>query len=170
MDLRQLFVGTILLGISASLASAVAGPDTPVRSCQEASHSEITAHLDRWQRAVATGDADAIAAFFTDNAVLLPAVSEAPRHGKVAIRAYFAEFAGRHPLPMITTRSVMTGCGMATEMGAVRFQVTGTRKGTRMFVGGRYSTVLTEIDGRWLIAQQSLSLMPQLNRASPLAR
>src|SRR3990170_4781118 len=154
MDQRQLLVGTILLGISASLASAVAGPaDTPVRSCQEASHSEITAHLDRWQTAVATGDADAIAASYADDAVLLPAMSDAPRQGKAAIRAYFAEFTGRHPLPMITMRSVMTGCGMATEMGAARFQVTGARKGTRMFIGCRYSTVLTESDGRWLIAQ-----------------
>lgn len=170
MGMRQLLVSVILLNSSASLASAVAGPDTLHQTCREANPPEISALLDRWQTAVVIGDANAIAEFYADNAVLLPAIGEAPREGKAAIRAYFAAFVGRHPLPTITMRSVMAGCGMATEMGAARFQVTGARKGTRMFVGGRYSTVLTENDGRWLIAQQSLSLMPQLNRAAPLAR
>lgn len=170
MGMRQLLVGVFLLGTPASLASAVAGPNAPHRACQEANPSEVSALLDRWSAAVANGDADAIAEFYADNALLLPAIGEAPREGKPSIRAYFAAFADRHPMPTITMRSVMAGCGMATEMGAARFQVTGARKGTRMFVGGRYSTVLTESDGRWLIVQQSLTLMPQLNRAVPLAR
>lgn len=170
MTLNRLLLVTILLGIAPPLGRAVAGPDTPARSCREASPSEITALLDRWQAAVANGDADAIAEFYADDAILLPAMSEAPRNGKAAIRAYFAEFVGRHPLPTTTMRSVMVGCGMASEMGAARYRLTGARKGTRTFIGGRYSTVLTESEGRWLIVQQNLSLIPQLNRASLFAR
>lgn len=168
--MRQPLAAAILACISATLANAAAATDTPPSSCRQAIPSEVTALLNRWQTAVGTGDADAIAEFYAESAVLFPAMGENPRQGRAAIRSYFAEFAGRHPLPTVTMRSVMAGCGMATEMGTARFQVTGTRKGTRMFVGGRYSTVLMETNGRWLIAQQSLSMMPQLNRASPLAR
>ena len=139
------------------------------RTCLEANEGEVLAFIDRWHAAITAGRPDAVAELYADDAVLLPAESETPRKGKAAIRAYFAEFNDRHPALATTMRSVMAGCGMASEMGMVTFRITGQRKGTRMLVGGRTTTVLAHRDGRWLIVHQSLSLVPQPNRRIALA-
>jgi uncharacterized protein (TIGR02246 family) len=136
--------------------------------CAAAQARDIDDLTGRWQAALVAGDPDAIAALYAGDAVLLPAMGSAPLAGRAAIRAYFAAFVGRHALPTVTMRTVMAGCDMATEMGTARFLITGVRKGTRMFVAGRYTTVLTARDGQWLIAQQSLSLMPVPNRREGL--
>jgi uncharacterized protein (TIGR02246 family) len=164
---------TVLMLTAVAAMAALATPGrawAQAQACNTAPADKITELVERWQAAIAAGDADAITGLYAEDAVLLPATSEAPRMGRAAIRAYFVELASRHPLPTITMRSVMTGCGMASEIGTARYQVTGQRKGTRMFVGGRYTMVFTERDGRWQIAQQSLSLDPQLNRRTALAR
>jgi uncharacterized protein (TIGR02246 family) len=138
------------------------------RACSEARSSDIAEVMRGWQAAVANGDIETVTGYYIADAVLLPALGDGPLMGRAAIRDYFTMFGSRHPMPKITMQSVMSGCGMATEVGTATYQITGHRKGTRMLIGGRYTTVLVERDGRWLIAQQSLSLMPQPNRRLPL--
>lgn len=154
------------------VAVAMAGPAMAsaglARACTEARASDIAEVMRGWQAAVANGDIETVTGYYIDDAVLLPAVGDSPLMGRAAIRKYFTMFSARHPMPRITMQSVMSGCGMATEVGTAIYQLTGHRKGTRMFIGGRYTTVLVERDGQWLIAQQSLSLMSQPNRRLPL--
>jgi uncharacterized protein (TIGR02246 family) len=147
------------------VAAGAASAQAQSSACVEPRKEEIAAITSQWQAAIAAGNADAIAAHYAHDAVLMPAMSQDVLTGQAAIRAYFAEFAGRHPVPVATSSTIMTGCGMASDVGTMNYRVTGQRKGTRMLVGGRSSTVFVARDGRWLIAQQSLALLPQAYRS-----
>jgi uncharacterized protein (TIGR02246 family) len=138
--------------------------------CASASAEQI-AHLnDRWNATLAAGRPGDVEALYADDAVLVTAADAAPRIGRASIRAHLAEFRTRHPHLAIAMRSVTVGCNVAAVDGTSTFRVTGRRKGTRMFVGGRTSTRYEHRDGAWLIVRQELELTARPNRQTALAR
>ena len=91
------------------------------------------------------------------SAVLLSMLSGEPRAGKAAIRSYFEQYIRRHPQGQVNMRSIMVGCNLASDIGTYTYRLTGQRKGTRVAIGGRYSTLYEYRDGPWLIVQQHTS-------------
>jgi uncharacterized protein (TIGR02246 family) len=127
------------------------------RLCSKPSAETVTQLFDRWNAALATGDPDAVAALYADNAVLLPALSDRPIVGRDHIRAHFAQFLALHPQAAVTTRVVDTDCATAVDSGAFVFRVTGRRKGTRMLISGRYAIRYEFRDGDWHIISHRAS-------------
>ena len=146
---------SVLAMTLASLPSA-AGAEEPAK-CAVASTEMIVALSDRWNTALALGYPETLAGLYADDAVLLPMLSGEPRAGKAAIRSYFEQYIRRHPQGQVNMRSIMVGCNLASDIGTYTYRLTGQRKGTRVAIGGRYSTLYEYRDGQWLIVQQHTS-------------
>ncbi len=168
MKCRTLFV-SLVCALSLATIGGRASSETPTSQC---THDEAAAFdvVDSWRLALMSGSADAVADIYAEDAVLIPSATASPLVGRDEIRAFFTEFLARHPLPVIAMRSHMRTCDRAVEAGTATYRITGVRKGTRMFVTGRYKVELSYRDGRWLIGQQQLALMPLPNRRVLLDR
>ena len=75
------------------------------------------------------------------------------------------ELLQRHPQASVMSRTLETGCNVATESGVIVYRVTGKRKGTRMLLGGRYVTQYRFEDGAWRIGRHILDVRPIASRA-----
>lgn len=155
----------VAIGLLVGGTGAARATPPPAAQCVSASESEIATLSQSWSQALAAGRLDEVAAFYADNAVLMAEGMADPIAGRRQIRDWLARLAGRHAEPQVSMRSVVTACGLASEMAATKFKVTGVRKGTRMFIGGRSSTVWSHDGTRWRIVQQSLPTMLVPNRA-----
>ena len=155
----------IVLAALASLAAPFPAAAQPISMCAQVSEADIATLSDGWSKALAAGRVDELAGFYAEDAVLMAEGMADPIHGRAQIRAFLVTLAGRHAAPRFDMRNVRTACSIATEMAAVRIQVTGKRKGTRMFLGGRASTVWAHDGARWRIVQQSLPTMLVANRS-----
>jgi uncharacterized protein (TIGR02246 family) len=160
MPNHSLRVGAALYAICIWTVTALHLPATAATpsSCSERSRGELASVVDRWHSALGSGQLDRLEELYADDAVLLPATSAAPRVGTIEIRAFFSEFLERHPRLTVTMRTIVAGCDMGSEMGTIRYRVTGRRKGAHMLMEGRITTVFAQREGRWFIVQQSLSL------------
>jgi uncharacterized protein (TIGR02246 family) len=122
--------------------------------CAKASQDVIARQFDRWNRAVATGKAEAVARLYAEDAVLQAAPSDPPLIGRAAIQAYFTEYLARHAQGTLSTRSITISCNAASDTGTYAYRLTGKRKGTRTVDTGHYSTFYQYRDGDWLIVRQ----------------
>lgn len=124
------------------------------------------AHLfERWKAALATGDADAVAALYSEDAVLLPTFSSGPLKGRAAIAGYFRHFLQKQPQGRIDHRSMKLGCNMAADVGLYTFSVVQT-DGSIAEVPARYSFLYQYRNGEWLIVHHHSAVLPEAG-ASP---
>jgi uncharacterized protein (TIGR02246 family) len=137
----------------ACLALPLPAAAEPTSACATASQTVIVRQFDRWNHALATGNPDAVARFYAEDAVLQVSPSVAPLVGRAAIRAYIAGILPRHPQGTLSSRSISVRCNAASDTGTYVYRLTGKRKGTRMLLAGRYSTFYEYRDGDWLIVR-----------------
>lgn len=85
---------------------------------QPISKEEVRNLFQLWNSALATEDPDAVAARYSNNAVLLPTVSDVPRNSYALIKDYFVGFLKRKPqgtilesnVTLVTIGRQMSGC------------------------------------------------------------
>ena len=77
----------------------------------------IARQFDRWNHALATGNPDAVARFYAEDAVLQVSPSVAPLVGRAAIRAHIAGILPRHPQGTLSRRSITVSCNAASDTG-----------------------------------------------------
>lgn len=162
---------TIALAVALTLAGpavAQSSSSTHGAPCATLSAEAVASFSQRWADLLTSGRTDDLAGLYAEDAVVAVEGRAEPLKGRAAIRAYLRELTLRHASPRITMRAVMARCGLATEMTELRVQVTGKRKGTRMFLGGRTSTVFAQDGSDWRIVQQSLPSMTVPNRTIAL--
>ncbi len=131
-------------------APAADAAETPVQTVSDAAsvRPAIEALTASYQAAARAGDADAIAALYTDDAVLHPAGKPAVR-GRAAIDA---DIATSHGEP--TELTFTTGDVVASEAGDLAYEV-----GTAVWPDGpgKYRTVYRQTDAGWRIAADTWS-------------
>jgi len=106
----------------------------------------------RFQAAYSAGDAAAVAALYTDDAVSLPDHHEAI-HGKAAIQQYLQETFAQVAANMTLTAPDLEISGdIAHETGSYTMTITPKRGGNAMTVTGKYLVVLKrQPDGLWRV-------------------
>ncbi|AEG32306.1 SgcJ/EcaC family oxidoreductase [Thiomicrospira cyclica] len=112
-----------------------------------------------WNEALASGDARYVASLYSDDAVLLPTVSNLPRSGLAEIEAYFKHFLLKQPSARVLQRIVRKGCNKLTDAGVYEFTVGGEGV-KRKVVKARYTFVYAFHAGRWKILHHHSSVMP----------
>jgi uncharacterized protein (TIGR02246 family) len=133
--------------------------------CAPLTHTDAADLFSRWSTALAESNVMQLADLYSDGAELAAHGEDAPHRGRHAILAYYESLLRRHPQALVTSRTIETGCNVATESGVIVYRVTGKRKGTRMLLGGRYMTQYRFEDGAWRIGRHLLGAHPITSRA-----
>jgi len=150
-----------LLAATALCVAVEARAEGPSAACIKPTTLQVMQLMNVWKAGLASGDADKMASFYTEDATVLTAKGGEPLKGREAIRAYYAELLPRHPTPRFISSTITADCNVARVEGAVLYRITGTRKGTRALMGGRYHVEFAFRDNVWRIAKQSLAANPK---------
>ncbi len=130
-------------------------------SCKNITEKEVAALFDRWNASLTTLDADKVTQNYSDDAVLLPTVSNKPRTNHTEIKDYFEHFLQKKPKGKIDQSFIKIGCNTVSDTGIYTFTLT-DEKGVTKDVQARYSYVYdVQPDGRWLIEHHHSSVMPE---------
>ena len=114
--------------------------------------------FERWNEALRSGDAQRVSQCYTQDAVLLPTVSNVPRLSRSEIQDYFEHFLQKKPHGKVNQHNVKLGCNKITDAGVYTFRIIDA--GKTEYVPARYTFVYENRDGEWLIAHHHSSLMP----------
>jgi uncharacterized protein (TIGR02246 family) len=110
-----------------------------------------------WNDALDTLDSDVVAKRYSENAVLLPTVSDTPRTDYASIKDYFDNFLKLKPQGKILESHVLVGDNWAKDVGIYEF----TMGANGSKVKARYSFVYVLEDGQWKISHHHSSAMPE---------
>ncbi len=124
--------------------------------CAVLTHTDAADLFDRWNTALAGSDVMQLVGLYSDRAELAADVEDVPHRGRQAILTYYESLLRRHPQASVVSRTIETGCNVATESGRILYRVTGKRKGTRMLLGGQYHTRYRFEAGAWRIDRHLL--------------
>lgn len=130
-------------------------------NCTKLTTVQVMQLMNIWKAGLASGDADKMASFYTDDATIVTKKDAQPVKGKQAIRDYYATLLPRHPQPRFISSKISTACNEVTVHGVVVYRITGERKGTRMLLGGRYKVDFAYNNKVWQITNQSLAADPR---------
>ena len=139
----------------------------PIQQQQQPGAAYVTAKetralFDLWNDALATGDPKKVAARYSKDAILLPAVSDTPRTTAAGIEDYFEHFLKSQPQGVIDDSLSVTLSdepNWAKDAGVYTFTMGATNDNDT--VTGRYSFVYVFEDGEWKIAHHHSSVMPE---------
>jgi uncharacterized protein (TIGR02246 family) len=163
-------VGPALAGLLAALlslcpvllAGAVpAGALSPeAQTCAAIDEIVVAALFQGWAEAVASGDAEAVASLYADDALLLPTLSADLRHDHSSIAAYFKGFLARHPSAAVMERQVLDGCNEVVDAGLYRFTFHDERGEENGGVLARYTLIYRYSAEGWRLVHHHSSLVP----------
>ena len=139
------------LGLLLPLAGHAASPTT----CAKIDEAQVARLFDTWNNTAMKGTPEQLAALYTDNAVLLPAVSNKPRYTKAERIAFFSKFDQTRAVGHVDEHHVQIGCNAVIDSGV--YTLTLAQGG---HVKARYTFVYVYDGKRWLIANHHSSAMP----------
>ena len=96
---------------------------------------------------------------YSDDAVLLPTVSNTPRLNHAEIRDYFVHFLQKKPQGTIDSRTIKPGCNTAIDMGVYTLKLQDGKK--TKSVQARYTFQYVIENGKWVIEHHQSSAMPE---------
>ncbi|OAT78663.1 DUF4440 domain-containing protein [Mangrovibacter phragmitis] len=144
--------GIALFGVVASMTGIAAEKV----ACTDTDIPQIEARFTAWNNALQTGDAQQVAALYTDDAVLLPTVSNQVRLTNDQRIDYFEHFLEKKPVGEINQRTVRLGCNTAIDSGIYTFTFSDNTK-----IQARYTFTYDYVDNQWLISSHHSSAMPE---------
>ncbi|MQT59216.1 SgcJ/EcaC family oxidoreductase [Pseudomonas sp. FSL R10-0399] len=123
---------------------------------------EIADLFDRWNRALQTGNANAVIDLYAPNAVLQPTVSNKVRNTPAQIKDYFDHFLQLKPLGQINYREIrQLGSNVSMDSGVYTFTLNEGGGKTRQ-VQARYTFVYERVGSQWKIINHHSSAMPEV--------
>ena len=125
-------------------------------SPRSSSSVDVASLFERWNAALQTRDAGAVADLYSHDAVLLPTVADEAHVGRVAIRKYFEKFLKSQPRGVVNERFSQSEGDMAVDMGTYTFTLVDGKE-----VAARYTFVFHRSGGQWLITHHHSSVMPE---------
>ncbi|MEU5430475.1 SgcJ/EcaC family oxidoreductase [Streptomyces olivoreticuli] len=162
---RTAVVAAAVLLAGAGPAHAAGGPPPDARTAHHAvvakpTPRRIAALFDRWNAALATRNARAVAALYAPDAVLLPTQSSEIRTTHDRIVDYFEHFLQQKPQGRIQERHItVLGPRSAIDTGLYQFTLT-DKNGKAGKTDARYTFVYELRGGHWLIVNHHSSVVP----------
>ena len=132
-----------------------AAPMQAAQACAPIDNAQVGQLFDQWNRALASGDPDQVVALYSNDALLLPTLSDEPRTTPAGIRDYFTGFLAGEPQGQINSRTIQVSCNEAMSAGTYSFRFADGHQ-----VKARYTFVYVFSDGRWQIQHHHSSLVP----------
>ncbi|RDH40600.1 MAG: DUF4440 domain-containing protein [Candidatus Aquirickettsiella gammari] len=153
---KKTIVSTVLWSCLLTAPAVMAMSTTTHIACVKTNKQEIAALFDRWNKSLKTGDATNVNANYTDNAVLLATISNAPRVTSAERMAYFKDFLSKHPIGKIDSRTISIGCNKAIDTGLYTFTL---KNGKQLHA--RYTFTYLWNGHKWLISSHHSSTLPE---------
>ncbi|MRW88901.1 SgcJ/EcaC family oxidoreductase [Duganella sp. FT80W] len=158
----------ILITLALAATTTFAHADGAPKVYKEVAHApadareaEIAALFDRWNAALATGDAAKVAALYATDGVLEPTVSNEVRNTPAGITDYFVKFLKMKPVGTINYREIrLLGADSALDTGVYTFKL--SKDGQTQNVQARYTYVYKKVNGGWKILNHHSSAMPEV--------
>ena len=132
---------------------------TETAVCQPATKKMAEELFKKWNDALQTGSAKAVAALYAEDAILLPTVSNLPRTTTAEIEDYFHHFLEKKPYGIVKERNIKQGCNKLTDAGIYDFEV--ISNGKKEVVPARYTFVYEYRNNEWKIVHHHSSMMPE---------
>lgn len=143
-------------------AAAGQGRSQATQACPAVTEQQVAAQFARFNAAWATKDPAKVTRLFTENAVLLPTVSNTPRTNPAAIHDYFASFLKSSPTASINSSTIKIDCKTAARLGTWTVTLTNPETGVKTDVKARYSFIYRYVNGDWKIDHLHSSMMPEM--------
>lgn len=126
------------------------------KSCNYMTESDAAAAFEQWNNGLASGNSQHMASLYSEEAVLLPTVSNQMRLNRSQIADYFDAFLKKGPVGEIEQRVFVAGCNNALDTGIYSFSFADGSQAR-----ARYTYVHRYIDGNWFISHHHSSVMPE---------
>lgn len=127
------------------------------------SPGEIAILFVKWNEALQTGDARAVAALYAPEAILLPTTSDEIRKSSSAIEAYFDSVLSARPVLKMVEQNIRRYGRLAINSGLYELEAEGP-EGRRKSMA-RFTFVYEWVRGDWLIVEHHSSLLPEQSGA-----
>ena len=121
--------------------------------------NDIKSLFDRWNDALQTRDPDAVTGLYSDDATLLPTLSNKVRRNHAEIRDYFEGFLRKKPRGIVNESNVRDFGDVAIRSGIYTFEL--TTDGKTSTVPCRFTFVYRNEGGQWKILEHHSSAMPE---------
>ncbi|MCG7488441.1 SgcJ/EcaC family oxidoreductase [Vibrio sp. Of14-4] len=118
--------------------------------------TEILDLFQRWNDALQTGDPKLVSILYTQDAILLPTISNVVRHNHQEIEDYFDIFLQRKPVGTIDEYNIRIIGNIAINSGIYSFSFMDTS-----VVQARFTFVYRWYGNQWLIIEHHSSSMPE---------
>jgi uncharacterized protein (TIGR02246 family) len=152
---------TAVIATAATSCAAANSNEPAGESAQEPTKQEIESLFDGWNKALQSGDAEAVADRYAPDAVLLPTASAQIRTTRDEVIDYFEHFQENDPVGE-KDRTIVTVLDedSAIDAGTYVFTLTDPETGEEREVSARYTYEYEKIDGEWLILNHHSSATP----------
>ncbi|MDH6707628.1 uncharacterized protein (TIGR02246 family) [Kitasatospora sp. MAA19] len=155
-----LFTGTGATYAAGTPAQLSAQRSAVTSTAQLPTEGQIKALFDRWNAALATGDANRVADLYAPGAVLLPTVSAEVRTTRAGIVDYFKHFLESKPVGHIQEQFInILDRTSAIDTGLYQFTLT-NKDGSKTKVDARFTFVYELRGSQWLIVNHHSSELP----------
>lgn len=145
---RHLLASAVLSVILTSPQLAMAGPGEDM--------------LSKWEASFNAGNVDEIATLYAPDATLFGTLSPSLSSGIDAVKAYFTASAKRKTHVSIVGAPTVTKISDTAMVVSGLYEFSGTRPDGQSFAApARFSFVIGESDGKWLIVHQHSSPRPK---------
>ena len=122
--------------------------------------AEAYATLERWARGFNDGDASAVAALYAPDAVIWGTLAQTLTTTPQDIETYFVQ-AARAGLKTTLGQHVASRISDACVVDAGHYDFTRVADGQAVVIPARYSFVLVQRDGAWMITHHHSSILPK---------
>lgn len=130
---------------------------SPSPSCAPITEDQVAGLFDRWNDSLGTKDPAKVVDNYAEKSLLLPTVSNTPRHTRAEKEDYFKHFLENEPRGTIDERFIEIDCYSALDSGLYTFTYGTTGKKVK----ARYTFTYEYIDGDWKITSHHSSQMPE---------
>ncbi|QBF27023.1 DUF4440 domain-containing protein [Pseudomonas tructae] len=124
--------------------------------CKPSSEAEILAQFERWNLRLGSGDPEQVAALYSEDAILLPTLSNQPRLTTAQRIQYFTYFLGNRPSGRLDSHHLALGCNTAVLSGLYTFTFASNGESA----AARYTYAYRWDGQQWLITSHHSSLLP----------
>jgi uncharacterized protein (TIGR02246 family) len=141
----------ILIGLASVTAKAETNDATPANQ-DEVTMKEIRGWLDRWTKAFAAKDVDAIMALYADDVIAYDVVPPLQYRGKAEYRTDYQQFLSQYADNVkVEVRDLHVGANSDLGYAAGLELISGTLKnGHKSEVWVRFTSLFRKSGGRWL--------------------